>query len=238
LDITHSIIESYFKVDNNPRKIKELTYDFIEYLRINLGKRWNPEVYVASFTEEGDLLSQWRGYCSKGGFSLGFHFDLLSQVAKTHDSFLLPCVYDTKIQKQIIEELLISFSGKYDDALKGKQDDSDKLAHKISVEFIIHLFALAPMLKHESFKEEKEWRIVSSILRVAPDIQFRANESNIIPYIEMALSKDDNEIELRKLFIGPESNNKYAKEAVLQLLRKNRVPQNTIKYSSVPYRPG
>ena len=92
------------------------------------------------------------------------------------------------------------------------------------------------MLKHDSFKEEKEWRIVSSNLRVEPDIKFRANESNIIPYIEMALGKNESEIEFRKIFIGTASNNEYLREAVLQLLRKNRIPENNIRFSSAPYR--
>ena len=94
LDIIHSILKGFYKVDDNPKKLKGLNYDFIEHLRINLGKRkkWNPEVYVASFTEKGDLLSQWRGYCPQGGFSIGFHYDLLSKIAEKHDSSLLPCV--------------------------------------------------------------------------------------------------------------------------------------------------
>jgi hypothetical protein len=111
LDITHSIIEGFYKVNNDPNKLG-LAYDFVEYLRINLRKKWNPEVYVASFTEEGDLLSQWRGYCPKGGFSVGFASNLLSDVANKHDSFLLPCIYDFKIQKKLLEELLATYSNK------------------------------------------------------------------------------------------------------------------------------
>jgi len=237
LDITHSIIENFYKVNNDPNKLKGLAYDFVEYLRINLRKRWNPEVYVASFTEEGDLLSQWRGYCPKGGFSVGFSYNLLSEVANKHDSFLVPCVYDFKIQKQLLEELLVSYSNKYEEAVKKEnQNNPDQIAHSLSNEFIISLFAIAPMLKHDSFKEEKEWRIVSSNLRVTPDIKFRTNESSIIPYIEMALCNNESEIELRKIFIGPASNNEYSKEAVMQLLWKNRVPENNIRFSSAPYR--
>ena len=106
----------------------------------------------------------------------------------------------------------------------------------IANKFIISLFALAPMFKHESFKEEKEWRIVSSLLRIMPDIKFRANESNIIPYIEISLCQNEEEIEFKKIFIGPSSINQYSKEAVLQLLRRNRIHQNAIRLSSAPYR--
>jgi hypothetical protein len=239
LDITHSILDDFHKLDDNPQKIKGLDYDFIEYLRINLVRKWSPEVYVASFTEEGDLLSQWRGYCPKGGFSIGFHFDLLSQIAIKHDSFLLPCVYDFKIQKQILEELLVFYSKKYVEAIKdNNQAKSDELGHSISNEFIISLFALAPMLKHESFKEEKEWRIVSSRFYVKQEIKFRANESNIIPYIETSLCQSEEEINFERIIIGPASTNQFSKEAVLRLLKKNRMPQYSIMLSSAPYRSG
>lgn len=39
LDITHSIIEGFYRVTNNPNKLKGLAYDFIEYLRINVSER-------------------------------------------------------------------------------------------------------------------------------------------------------------------------------------------------------
>ena len=202
-----------------------------------MSKNWNPEVYVASFTEEGDLLSQWRGYCPKGGFSLGFSSKRLTELANTHDSFLLPCVYDPKTKNKLVEELLVSYSKQYDNAVKNDNvKDPDKLAHSISNEFIISLFAISPMLKHESFKEEKEWRIVSANLIVAPDIQFRANDSTVIPYIEMGLCNAGSEIDFKKVYIGPASVNYFTKEAVLQLLKKNRLPQNSIHFSSAPYR--
>lgn len=237
LDITHSIVDELFKVNDKPEKLEGINYEFIEYLRFTLRRTWSPEVYVASFTEEGDLLSQWRGYCPKGGFSIGFYFDSLFQVAQKHDSDLLPCVYDFKIQNQILEELLLLHSKKYDEALKdNNQTDSDKLAKTISTDFILSLFALAPMLKHESFKEEKEWRIVSSRLRVMPEIKFRANESNIIPYIEMSLCQSEEEINFKKIFLGPSSSNQFSKKSVMQLLKKNRIPEHAIRLSMTPYR--
>lgn len=238
LDITNSIIEDFYKVNDNSKGSEILDYDFIEHLRIDLGKNWNPEVYVVSFSEEGDLLSQWRGYCPKGGFSLGFHFDFLSQIAKIHDSDLLPCVYDPKIKKQIIEELLALHNRKYvGDKDVTNQEHSNQVAHAITNEFIISLFAIAPMLKHESFKEEKEWRIVSSRLRIFPEINYRANESKIIPYIEISLCQsEEDEVNFKSIYCGPDSNNQLSRMAVMQLLKKNRMPEHTFKLSRTPYK--
>ena len=240
LDITHSILDDFYKVDDNPKKIKEINYDFIEGLRINLVREWRPEVYVASFTENGDILSQWRGYCPNGGFSIGFHYDMLSQIAIKHDSFLVPCVYDFKSQKQMIEELLVSCNKKYVEAIKDdNQKNIDELANSISNEFLIALFALAPMFKHKSFKEEREWRIVSSrFYGVKQEIKFRANESNIIPYIEISLCQSEEDINFKEIFVGPASSNQFSIEAVLRLLEKNRIPEHSIMLSCAPYRSG
>ena len=217
-----------------PEKLQQL---MLESTKKGISSLTRFRIYVCSFTEEGDQLSQWRGYCPKGGFSIGFHFNQLSQIAKKHDSDLLPCVYDFEIQNQILEELLVLYSKRYVEAMNvNNQKNSDELAHIITNEFIISLSALAPMLKHESFKEEKEWRIVSSRLRVMPEIKFRANESTIIPYIEISLCQSEEEIHFKRIFLGPASNSQFSKEAVLQLLKKNRMPEHTIELSRASYR--
>ena len=236
LETARSIIENFDKDKNDSSKLQVLESKFLGYIKNSIIRNWNPEVYVTSFTEKGDLLSQWRGYCPKGGFSMGFSSNLLSKVADNNDSFLFPCIYDTKQQKKILEELLSYYSQKYRDASKeGKKNSEDQLKN-ICNDFLIYLFLISPMLKHESFKEEKEWRIVSSNLKVAPDIHFRANDLNIIPYIELPLSQVGSEVEFKKIFIGPASKNQYSKEAVSQLLRKNRINKNAITFSSIPYR--
>jgi hypothetical protein len=50
---------------------KEVVHVFEKYHKtiLGLGTEWF--VYVTCFCEEGDLLSQWRGYASDG-FSIGF----------------------------------------------------------------------------------------------------------------------------------------------------------------------
>jgi hypothetical protein len=46
--------------------------------------------FVCSFSEEKDLLSQWRGYCPEGiGFSLGFNFSTLKGWSNKNKRLLL-----------------------------------------------------------------------------------------------------------------------------------------------------
>lgn len=65
--------------------------------------------FSMSLTENGDLLSQWRGYCPNGGYSLAFDKEQLStmlkQKAGTDQKWLSigPCIYDEEKQRDLIK---------------------------------------------------------------------------------------------------------------------------------------
>src|ERR1700684_413334 len=63
---------------------------------------WLYDVYVACFCENGDLLSQWRGYPrTGGGYSLGFDTRLL----RHGNTACRRVVYDADDQRNIIRRL-------------------------------------------------------------------------------------------------------------------------------------
>jgi hypothetical protein len=68
-------------------------------------------IFVSSFTEEGDILSQWRGYSSAGGLSLGFIVSELTQIAERAQFRLIKCIYND-VQKEVLAEEFV------DDALR------------------------------------------------------------------------------------------------------------------------
>ena len=52
-------------------------------------------IFVASFSEQGNLLSQWRAYSPLGkGVSLGFDPQCLDTMAQQQDYKIGKCVYD------------------------------------------------------------------------------------------------------------------------------------------------
>ena len=122
-----------------------------------------------SFSTVGDSLSQWISYTDRhdGGVSLGFSIDdLLNRIGQSKRSaqllYLVPCLYASVHEKEI-EDLIRFLFGPYRDAVH-KQcmtkgclvDESQSLAViTLSIALIF-----AAMVKDESFREEKEWRIV------------------------------------------------------------------------------
>src|SRR5882757_6044202 len=61
-------------------------------------------IHVACFSETGDALNLWRGYCPQGakGFSIGFRTDQLVRATPSIDFFLFPCVYDSGKQTELV----------------------------------------------------------------------------------------------------------------------------------------
>jgi hypothetical protein len=87
----------------------------IETLRFSHEVLPDTSRYVASFSKEGDLLSQWRGYCRAGaGYSIGFSVEALKYAAEQNvtktDSpspwRLLRCEYDQTTQMKMLQGLL------------------------------------------------------------------------------------------------------------------------------------
>jgi hypothetical protein len=64
-------------------------------------------VFISSFTEEGNHLSQWRGYSPLGeGVSLGFDPQHLRKIAQEQAYQLGKCVYDYDLQRRVVQSIL------------------------------------------------------------------------------------------------------------------------------------
>src|SRR5207247_68058 len=68
-----------------------------------LFKSW----YIASFSTKGNLLSQWRAYCPRGGYSIGFDGARLTQVFRKRGEFQFGSVlYDRDAQEQKVRAVI------------------------------------------------------------------------------------------------------------------------------------
>jgi hypothetical protein len=76
---------------------QSLHYDaeLAQHLRQALDSIARVHIYVCCFSEEGDLLSQWRAYCRDGGgVSLGFDPMELRSIGASQGFTLVKCIYD------------------------------------------------------------------------------------------------------------------------------------------------
>ncbi len=213
----------------------------LEALRYKIKTVLGITVYVCSFSERADALSQWRSYVgNQPGFALGFNFDKLKKIAEQNNFNLHPCIYEQSQQDQRLSELLDSVMETDFDTRRYHIDPNKPqtiFVPKIGGDYIDKLVNIAPLLKHSAFEDEKEWRLVSKITQNYV-IKFRPGKSTVIPYLEIKLNTDGYLSCLEKVVIGPSAHKDLAISSVEELLSKsiNINPKPEVFSSEAPFR--
>jgi hypothetical protein len=185
--------------------------------------------FVASFCEQEDVLSQWRAYSGGSrGIALGFDATTLMQAAPRGVSFTTRCVYDAKLQRQILTDLLSNLEA----AAPPGADISDAAAI-----FFQTLHVLATSFKHPGFSEEQEYRIAFNASHSSTDFQVshRAGRVGITPYVSLPLSMTGDARSIREVVVGPTPHAALAVEGTKSWLRASRVTAS-VRGSRIPHR--
>ena len=186
---------------------------------------------ICSFSEEGDLLSQWRAYCPKGGVSIGFNIRKQEQVKydteelKINEQYLYKCIYDPREQKQQINNLF-DFLLKYADITKDLGGFFWKMIQTFSYSF-----------KHESFKEEKEWRLCYFYSPDCNQLKYRTKYSMLIPCLPFSIFDDNGLSIISRIMIGPSRDKEKLSYPIWSYLNDSGVPLSPqkIKVTQTPY---
>jgi hypothetical protein len=191
-------------------------------------------ICIFSLSERGDLLSQWRGYCPPGGgYSIRFPSKLLIQFLETRDLRLRPCVYDEKEQQAIVKRSITEKGQTVLKSLTASPAEIQEVFKKCFVEFFMEFSQTASILKHPSFYEECEWRIVSRLIENR-HMSFRVRKSMLIPYFSISLEGVES-FPIDQIIIGPSPEQRLAESSLFQFLLQNE-PNISIETSTIPYR--
>lgn len=174
------------------------------------------DVFVCSLTAQGDQLSQWRGYTSPGdAYCLGLPTLYLLSRSLTNWQ-LRECIYGEEQHRAAIEYTINGSLGRL---------AADKVDEFVA-DLVGGLTAIAPDLKHASFKEEEEWRLVRYPPQFLKDptegnasVEFRAGHYSIIPYTEWPLVRDDMGKFKAVVRVGPGPYPELSGAAVLERAR-------------------
>jgi hypothetical protein len=195
------------------------------------------EIYVTSFTENGDQLSQWRAYCPPaGGYALGFSSKALIKFKEANpDCFLARCVYELKSQEELVRNLVQQIARFAEESLSAKVD-RDRVFRE-SFKLLGRLLQLvAPALKDSSFAEEQEWRLIRQPISFEHEPHFRAGRSVLIPYQEHSFPGKDHSVPIEELVIGPTPHPDLARDGAQALLSSCGLNSTTVRSSAIPYR--
>lgn len=211
---------------------------FVEMLdRHIIGFDFVKSICVASLSAEPNMLSQWRAYAPRNGYALGFDAGGLISKARSQDFLLIRCTYDQDEKAMLLHHLVnqaISFIANYTpwpDDIPIATSCLNNFAHNAAR--IVGTFA--PAIKHVSFSDEKEWRLIKLPKTHVQELCFRIRDDTIVPYSVLSLSDEDGTIPMNHIYIGPSSNQNLTSFAIQQCVRgKSR--QMTYTKSAIPYR--
>ena len=180
---------------------------------------------MISFCTEGDLLSQWRGYGNaEASFAIGFNMKKLMKCINSNLFSLQSCRYlSVEQHNEIVDE----FTDKvlYQIKQEGELPEAGTLLNAF--------LEIATTLKYDCFKEENEWRLVSSVLN-ENELEFRVCRSSIIPYYPLKINLSS----ISEIIIGPCKHQYPLLLSVSQLADKvTKGHTISVKESQIPYRP-
>jgi hypothetical protein len=186
------------------------------------------KVFVSSFSESADKLSQWSGYCPSGsGVCIGFDFMNLTNIPGCQ---LVKCIYVK--QSMISDEEHDGFNQVYkfiDGYLKMFQsfeNDQNKEEKKKSLlqDFEREFLKFATRVKDPGFKEENEWRLILTLDETRNDeVLYRSGKSMLIPYIEINIRDENKHLNIPDIWVGPTPNPYLSRISIADFLYAQKV---------------
>jgi hypothetical protein len=196
------------------------------------------QVFVVSFTIQGNLLSQWRAYCPAGkGVSLGFGPQRILMASRAQGFSVGQCIYDPDQQRQIaaqvVEEILAKSVA---DGTNPKRPASDVYV-SVFQEFEHSLLRVGALFKHPAFSEELEWRAVSPVIvnYRESDIRYREGISTLVPYVPFNLSIPGAEAYLDTVVVGPTPHPNLSINSISRFMSRSGRRIGVFN-SQIPYR--
>jgi hypothetical protein len=197
--------------------------------------------FVSCFCRHADLLSQWRGYSSGlTGYALGFNREVLREHIQKASLRIDECVYIMEGDYKVIEDAFASKleevktafhkhespaeEGAFSEQMRWLEGPNKEQTH--ACESLLNSFWDTtiegildgrPFLKPEAFKEESEIRVVVSA-DVDDKIEYRDNSNNLIPYLEIDISKVIENGGFTCIVVGPSSHHGRAIRGLEQFL--------------------
>ena len=192
------------------------------------------QMFVASFSEENDLLSQWMAYGGgENGYAIGIRRAHLRSSFREGFS-LIRCIYDEEEhQKQASDllEMVIRIS-------RNESGGNDELTKLVLAGFAA--------FKHSGFKQEKEWRLVKAIpipFQLGADVHFRDGRNGVVPFITAPLLLEKGKFVPDSITLGPNDDLIAAEIAAHSLLASKGLygfmtkSRTKLISSKTPYRP-
>jgi len=204
------------------------------------------EHYLACFCENGDLLSQWRGYGSVGGgYAAGFVAQDLGLIQYQNEQrpepVLRKVLYDPRQQENLIWKWVKFISDWETFCCETPESQKAPIDHMGFgwTGFNWFLSQSLRSFKHPAYEEEQEWRVIQ--VGTAPngtravEPNFRAGRRGVVEYVELDLPASKERLPLEVICYGPMLDPKVTDHSLSLLCRSKGYDKVAIKKSIIPF---
>jgi hypothetical protein len=229
--------------DHSKRRIHRLTQVVLALDRLD----YDSGVFVTCLSGRRDSPSQWRAY---GGYAIGFRASSLSKLTYEQqgppgeEAYSVRRSFELHRVKYGVDEqtttLLQDVAAEIDDAPIAGLGAGFQGVAKLHARALPHL----AVVKHPSFEEEHEWRLVSSSEVWKGIASFRVGRLGLTPFLPVPFEKEA----IAEIVVGPNSEIALRKAGVRQCLQSLKYQVNelnqsgfghgvTVSVSDTPLRP-
>jgi hypothetical protein len=229
------------EIDRRIKSAAKDEQDELKRLKKSLVQRHEhmEKVFVACFSEQRDLLSQWRAYGRGYGYAIGFWGQKLAELATPKNSRVVQW-HKGEPTHRFAQVLYASkkdiprINGLIDQLLFGLSESdgfSEPFPHYV-------VRNQAPLVKDSAFESEQEWRLLAlidgSLSGLTAQVKYRPGRSHLIPFFEVPLKGDFGKY-FTEIVVGPGPSRDLDVLAVRELVQSLEL-DITVNPSDVPFR--
>lgn len=204
------------------------------------GRIWQ---FAACFSLARDQLSQWRAYGAKVGVAIGFSRNHLTRAVEAQNGRIVNCRYfGPRHFSGITQELDEIISGL---TAPGALNSDGKLTDMgLQGRLTRHAVDVATSIKHESFVEEREVRLIVPVSESSERLEFRSSSESLNPFVKIDVDnrrlkttkkeRFTNHLGMMEVLVWPNDADDQTLDAIDMLM--SRAGNVLIKRSASPYR--
>jgi hypothetical protein len=152
------------------------------------------------------------------------------------DFWLAPVLYDERDQRALIRTLIEDVLAENLQRRATPTGDNEPGKPR-GGNLGAYLNRYAPILKHKSFSEEREWRIISRPLFCTHErFGYRAGASMLVPYFRIPLSSEERPLRIEEVIVGPTPNPQQSTNSMRGFLVRQHLLKTRLRNSEAPYR--
>jgi hypothetical protein len=239
----------YLNDETEIRYVRDLMGALAERIRQEFGDDWaagvvcdavaalaiselSPDTFVASLCDDGDNLSQWRGY---GTYAVGVDRETLFAVANAQNAHLIRLMYEKGEQESHLETVLRDAVPIVAGSDPGNAPPAMQQLLLLGYGFVLSMLSV----KNPYFRDEREWRLDRVILPALAEAQTRVRTLRGVetPYERIVLiDKVTGETPIVEVVLGPRARSDESVAEVRELLDRNRLQSVSIRKSMAPLR--